>query len=141
MKWCEIRTKYVRMSSEFAPLSTVSLSHTSQSLSLPLFVTMSQQILSQLASLQSRLDPAAHTPAQSHAPPVAHHLMEEATYQSGALAVDDVVGPAASLDRSPEVIHIDLRSPSRNSYLGGRPGPQICGGNSASYSPHLSFCI
>ena len=30
------------------------------------------------------------------------------------------MGWAASLDPSPEVIHIDLRSPSRNSYLGGR---------------------
>ena len=44
--------------------------------------------------------------------------MEEATYQSGALGVDDVVAWAASLYPSPEVIHIDLRSPSRNSYLG-----------------------
>ena len=46
--------------------------------------------------------------------------MEEETYQSGALAVDDVVGWAASLDPSPEVLHINLRSPSRNSYLGGK---------------------
>ena len=34
--------------------------------------------------------------------------------------MDDVVGWAASLDPSPDVIHIDLRSPTRNSYLGGR---------------------
>ena len=35
----------------------------------------------------------------------------------GALGLDDVVGWAASLDASPDVIHIDLRSPTRNSYL------------------------
>ena len=46
--------------------------------------------------------------------------MEEATYQSGALAVQDVVALAASLDPTPEVIHVALRGPSRNSYLGGK---------------------
>ena len=34
--------------------------------------------------------------------------------------MDDIVGWAASLDPSPDVIHIDMRSPTRNSYLGGR---------------------
>ena len=81
---------------------------------------MSQQTLSQLASLQSRPDPAADTLAQYQALPVAHHQMEEATYQSGALGVDDAVGWAASLPPSPDVIHIDLRSPSCNSYLWGK---------------------
>ena len=52
--------------------------------------------------------------------------MEEATYRSGALAVDDVVAWAASLDPTPEVIHIDLCSPSRNSYLGRKaPTPNL----------------
>ena len=46
--------------------------------------------------------------------------MEEATCNSGALAVEDVVAWGASLDLAPEVIHIDLRSPSRNCYLGGK---------------------
>ena len=81
---------------------------------------MSQHTLSQLVSLQSRPDPAADTLAHYQALPVAHHQLEEATYQSGALGVDDVVGRAASLDPSPDVIHIDLRSPTRNSYSGGR---------------------
>ena len=81
---------------------------------------MSQQTMSQLASLASRPDPAADTLAHYQALPVAHHQLEEATYQSGALGVDNVVGWAASLDPSPDVIHIDMRSPTRNSYLGGR---------------------
>ena len=81
---------------------------------------MSQQTMSQLASLASRPDPAADTLAHYQALPVAQHQLEEATYGSGALGVDDVVGWAASLDPSPEVIHIDMRSPTRNSYLGGR---------------------
>ena len=80
---------------------------------------MSQQTLSQLASVQSRPDPAADTVALYQALPVAHHQLEEATYQSGALGVDDVVGWGASLDPSPDVFHIDLRSPTRNTYLGG----------------------
>ena len=84
---------------------------------------MSQQTLSPLASLQSRPNPAADTLAQYQALPVAHHQLEEATYHSGALVpstegVEDVVGWAASLDPSPDVIHIDLRSPTHNSYLG-----------------------
>ena len=81
---------------------------------------MSQQTMSQLASLASRPDPAAHTLAHYQALPVAHHQLEEVMYLSGAPGVDDVVGWAASLGPSPEVIHIDLRSPSRNSSLGGR---------------------
>ena len=87
-----------------------------------LLVTMSQQTLSELVSLQSRLDPAAETLAHYQSLPVAHHQLEEATYQSGALGVDDVVGWAASLDPPPprNVIHIDVRSPTRNSYFGGR---------------------
>ena len=119
---CEICTKFVRNSYQFAPISTVSLSHSSQSLSSHLLLTMSQQTLSQLASVQSRPDPAADTLAHHQALPVAHDQLEEATYQSGALGVDDVVGRAASLDPSPDVIHIDLRSPTRNlnSYLGGK---------------------
>ena len=76
--------------------------------------------MSQLAGLASRPDSAADTLAHYQALPVAHHQLEEATYQSGALGVDDVVGWAASLDPSPDVIHIDMRSPTRNSYLGGR---------------------
>ena len=87
---------------------------------MPILVTMSQQTLSQLASLQSRPDPRADTLPLYQALPVAHHLLEEATYLSRALGVDDVVGWAASLDASPEVIHIDLRSPTGNSYLGGK---------------------
>ena len=108
----EIGTKFVPISYEYARLSTVSLSHSSQSLSLPILLTMSQQTSSHLASLQSCPDPAADTLAQYQALPVAHHQLEEATYVSGDWA--------ASLDPSPEVIHIDLRSPTRNSYLGGK---------------------
>ena len=81
---------------------------------------MSQQTMSQLASLASRPDPAADTLADYQALPVSHHQLEEAAYLSLALGVDDVVGWAASLDPSPEVIHIDMRTPTRNSYLGGR---------------------
>ena len=78
------------------------------------------QTLSQLASLQFRPDAAADTLARYQALPVARHQMEEATYNSGALAVEDVVAWAASLDPAPEVVHIDLRSPSHNSFLGGK---------------------
>ena len=47
--------RFVRIAREFAPLSTISLSHIShQRLCLLLFVTMSQHTLSQLASLLSR---------------------------------------------------------------------------------------
>ena len=46
--------------------------------------------------------------------------MEEATDNSGALAVEEVMALVASLDPAPKVIHIDLRSPSRNSYIGGK---------------------
>ena len=81
-------------------------------------MTMSQQTLLHLASLQCRPDPAADNLAQYQALPITHHQLEEATYLPGARGVDDVVGWAASLDPSPEVIHIDLRSPTRNSYLG-----------------------
>ena len=83
-------------------------------------LTMSQHTMSQLASLASRPDPAADTLAHYQALPVAHHQLDEATYDSEALGVDDIVGWAASLDPSPDVIHIDMRSPTRNSYLGGR---------------------
>ena len=83
---------------------------------------MSQQTTSQLASLASRRNPATHTLAHYQALPVSPHLnqLEEAAYLSWALGVDVVVGWAASLDPSPEVIHIDMRSPTRNSYLEGR---------------------
>ena len=81
---------------------------------------MSQQTLSLLASMQSRPDRAADTLPHYQALPVAHHQLEEATYQSGALGVDDVVGWATSLDPSPDMIHIDLRSPTRISYIGGK---------------------
>ena len=46
--------------------------------------------------------------------------MEEATDNCGALAVKEIVAWAAFVDPAPEVIHIDLRSSSRNSYLGGK---------------------
>ena len=59
---------------------------------------MSQQTMSQLASLASRPDPAADTLAHYQALPVAHNQLEEATYESGALGVDDIVGWTASLD-------------------------------------------
>ena len=81
---------------------------------------MSQQIMSELASLASRTDPSADTLGHYQALPVSHHQLEEAAYLLGALGVDDVVGWATSLDPSPEVIHIDMRSPTRNSCLGGR---------------------
>ena len=81
---------------------------------------MSQQTMSQFASLASRPDPAADTLAHYQALPVAHHQLEEATYGSGPLGVDDVVGWAACLDPSPEVIPINMRSPTRNSYHGRR---------------------
>ena len=102
---------------------------------------MSQQTMSQLASLASHPDPAADTLAHYQALAVSHHQLEEAAYLSGALGVDDVVGWVASLDPSPEVIHIDMRSPTHNSYLGGRGWPQRCGGNCAANSPPLNFCI
>ena len=42
--------------------------------------------MSQLASLASRPDPAADTLAHYQALPIAHHQLEEATYESGALS-------------------------------------------------------
>ena len=78
------------------------------------------QTLSQLASLQSRPNAAADTLVQHQALPIAHHQMEEATYNSKALAVEEVVAWSASLDPAPEVIHIDLRSPLRNADNGGK---------------------
>ena len=84
-----------------------------------LTVTMSHQTLSRLVSLHSRPDPAADTLAHDQGVSAAHRQLEKATYQSGALGVNDTVGWAASLDPSPDVFHIDLRSPSRNSYLWG----------------------
>ena len=73
--------KFVRNLYVFAPISTISLSHSSQSLCLPLLVTKSQQTLSRLASLQSRPDAAADTLAQYQALPVPHRQIEEATYR------------------------------------------------------------
>ena len=58
------------------------------------------------------------TPGRNIKP--SYHEMEEATYNSEALAAEDVVAWVASEDPAPEVIHIDVRSPSRNSYLGGK---------------------
>ena len=83
---------------------------------------MSEQNLSPLAFLQSCPDLGTDTLQKYQALPTAHSQLEDATYRSGALGVDDVVGWAASLDASPEVSYINLRSPSRNSYLGGKAG-------------------
>ena len=102
---------------------------------------MSQQTLAQLTSLQSRPDPAADTLAQYQALPVAQHQLEGATYLSGARGVGDVVGSAASLDPSPEVIHIDLRSPTRNSYLGGKACSTTLWRELRTQLPSLNFCI
>ena len=131
--------KFVRNSYEFAPISTVSLSHSSQSLSLPLFVTMYQHSLSPLASLQSRPDAGADTLAQYQALPVAPHQMDEGTHRWGALSLEDVVAWAASLNPAPEVIHLHLRSQPPILTWGGRPGPQFCGRNSASGFPPFVF--
>ena len=100
---------------------------------------MSQQTLLQLASLQSVPDLAADTLAEYQALPVAHHQLEEATYLAGTLVVDDVAGRAASLDRSPEVVHIDLRSPTRNSYLGGKAWSTTLSRELRSQLPSLKF--
>ena len=71
-------------------------------------MTPSQQALTQLASLQSRPGPAADTVAQYQALPVAHHPLEEAAYQSGALGLYGVVGWPASLDPpTPHTRHDD----------------------------------
>ena len=78
------------------------------------------QTLSKLVSLQSGPDAAAGTLAQYPTLPVTHHHMEEGTSNSRALAVEDVVAWAASLDPTLEVIHINLRSTSHNSYFGGK---------------------
>ena len=102
---------------------------------------MSQQTMSQLASLASRPDPAADTLAHYPALPVAHHQLEEATYESEALGVDAIVGWAASLDPSPDVIHIDMRSPTRNSYLGGRGWATTLWRDCATNSPPSNFSI
>ena len=76
--------------------------------------------MSQLASLASRSVPAADTLAHYQALSVSHHQLEEAAYLWRGLRMDDGVSRAASVDPSPEVIHIDMPSPIRNSYLGGR---------------------
>ena len=64
----EIRMNSVRISREFAPLSTVSLSHGSQSLSLPLFVATSHETLSQLAFSCSHAPILLPTPWRSTKP-------------------------------------------------------------------------
>ena len=126
----EFRTNFVRIYPPFHSFALLQLPKPSRSSLL----TMSQQTMSQLASLSSRPDPAADTLAHYQALPVAHHQLEEATYESEALGADDIVGWAASLDPSPDVIHIDMRSPTRNSYLGGRGWATTpCGGNYAIY--------
>ena len=118
----EFRKNFLRISYEFrtnSPSFPLFRFLTAFKLSSHSLLTMSQQTMSQLASLASRPDPAADTLAHYQALPVAHHQLEEAAYLSGALGVDDVVGWAASLDPSPKVIHIDMPSPTRNSCLGG----------------------
>ena len=95
--------------------------------------------MSPLASPQSRPDPAANTLAHYQALPLAHHQLEEATYQSGALGVDDVVGWAASLDPSPNVIHIDLCSPIRDSYFGEEARAKILWRELRRQLPSLKF--
>ena len=102
---------------------------------------MSRQTMSQLASPASRPDPAADTLAHYQALPVSHHQLGEAAYLSGALGVDAVEGWAASLDPSPEVIHIDAAAPPATPTSGGRAGPQRCGGKCAATSPPSNFCI
>ena len=114
---------------ELVPLCTLSLSYSA--VIAFRYLTMSQTLW-QLAPLRSRSNAAADTLARYEASPAAHHHMEEATYGSGALAVEEVVAWAASLDPAPEVIHIELHSPSRvlswgeglvNRVVGGTPLP------------------
>ena len=65
--------------------------------------------------------------------------MEEATYWFGALLIADVMALAVSLNRAPQLIHLEKRSLLRNRYIGGRPEPQTCVGNSASgFHPFVS---
>ena len=130
--------KIAQISYEFNLISTVSLS---LELSSHLLLTMSQQTMSRLSGLASHPYPAADTFAQHQALPVAHHQFEEATYLSGALGVDDVVGWAASLDPSPHVIHMDLRSPTCNSYLGGRAWATTLWRELRCQPPPPNFCI
>ena len=91
----------------------------SQTLSPPTSLLSLQSLQNKKSNLGLMLLP---TPWRSIKPTQwpAHYQMEEGTYNSGALALEDVVAWAASLDPAPEGIHIDLRSPSRNSYLGGK---------------------
>ena len=48
--------------------------------------------------------------------------MKEVAYGFGALAGEEVVSRATSLDPAPEVIHIDLLSPLHNCYVGEKSG-------------------
>ena len=133
----EIRTNFVRVYPHFHCFAFPQLSKPFFAFSL----TMSQQTMSQLASLASRPDPAADTLAHYQALPVAHHQLEEATYESEALGVDAIVGWAASLDPSSDVIHIDMRSPTRNSYLGGRGWATTLWRELRHHSPPSNFSI
>ena len=77
----EIRTNFVRISYEFRtnlPSFPLFRFPTAQAF-FAFSLTMSQQTMSQLASLASRPDPAADTLAHYQALPVAHHQLEEAT--------------------------------------------------------------
>ena len=85
---------------------------------------MSQHTMSQLASLASRPAPAADTLAHYQASPLPtiNWRRQRTSRRHWGWMTSWAVSHewSASLDPSPDVIHIDMRSPSRNSYLGGR---------------------
>ena len=124
---------FARISCEFVPLCTLSLSY---SAFIAFRYLIMSQTLSQLVSLQSRPDAAADTVAQYQALPVAHHQMEEATYNSGAQAVEEVV----AWTPPPRLFTLICAAPCATLTLGGRPGQRICGGTSAAGFPPFVFC-
>ena len=119
----EIRTKFVRISYEFGTnLPSFPLFRFVTALKAFAFFSLNHVSADYVPVPQPGLAPLPRSrhPRPLPSPPRRPPSIGGGEYGSGALGVDDVVGWAASLDPSPEVIHIDMRSPTRNSYLGGR---------------------
>ena len=132
---CEFCTNVVRIWTSLHCFPLVLSSHRHL-----FFTLIMSQTLSQLASLQSRPDPSADTLVAYQVLPVAQHGMEEATYNSEALAVEEIVDWAASLFPAPHVIHIDLRTPTCNSYFGGKAWATELWREPRRRVPSLHFC-
>ena len=109
----EIRTNFVRICPNFHCFAFSQLSK-------PFFASSFDHVLADSPSSPA-YTPAPiplPTPSPTTKPSPLHTTNWRRRPTSWGRWVDDVVGWAASLDPSPDVIHIDLRSPTRNSYPG-----------------------